>query len=128
MVTEEQKANLRRPSREEARELGSKGGKKRAENIKKRKKLKEELLALLMIEQSNGKTIQENWVMALAKNLLKGDVKTSIFVRDTIGERPTGFEEVDDIDDSIELRIVGRSKIDAERVNKLDNDIFKEDK
>lgn len=128
MVTEEQKANLRRPSREEARELGSMGGKKRAENIKKRKKLKEELLALLMIEQSNGKTIQENWVMALAKNLLKGDVKTSIFVRDTIGERPTGFEEADDIDDSIELRIVGRSKIDAERVNKLDNDIFKEDK
>lgn len=110
-VTEKQKANLKRCSGQEARELGSKGGKARAENIRRRKSLKEELLALLEIEQQNGKTIQENWVTALAKNLLKGDVKTSIFVRDTIGEKPKELLELESNDiKGIKIKFVDKSQ------------------
>lgn len=110
-VTEKQKANLKRCSGQEARELGSKGGKQRAENIRRRKSLKEELLALLEIEQQNGKTIQENWVTALAKNLLKGDVKTSIFVRDTIGEKPKELLELESNDiKGIKIKFVDKSQ------------------
>lgn len=111
MVTEKQKSNLKRCSPQEAREQGSKGGKKRAENIRRRKTIKEELLALLEIEQQNGKTIQENWVTALAKNLLKGDVKTSIFVRDTIGEKPKELLELESNDiTGIKIKFVDKSK------------------
>lgn len=111
MVTEKQKANLTRCSGQEARERGSKGGKQRAENIRRRKTIKEELLALLEIEQQNGKTIQENWVTALAKNLLKGDVKTSIFVRDTIGEKPKELVELESNDiKGIKIKFVDKSQ------------------
>ena len=111
MVTEKQKENLKRCSPQEAREYGKKGGKKRAENIKKRKCLKEELLALLSIEQQNGKTIQENWAIALAKNLLRGDVRTSVFVRDTIGEKPTELVELDGKGlTGIKVKFVDKSK------------------
>lgn len=110
MVTEKQKQNLKRCSGREARELGSKGGKQRAENIRRRKTIKEELIALLEIEQQNGKTIQENWITALAKNLLKGDVKTSIFVRDTIGEKPKELLELETNDISgIKIKFVDKS-------------------
>ena len=111
MVTEKQKENLKRCSPQEAREYWKKGGKKRAENIKKRKCLKEELLALLSIEQQNGKTIQENWAIALAKNLLRGDVRTSVFVRDTIGEKPTELVELDGKGlTGIKVKFVDKSK------------------
>ena len=111
MVTEKQRENLKRCSPQEAREYGKKGGKKRAENIKKRKCLKEELLALLSIEQQNGKTIQENWAIALAKNLLRGDVRTSVFVRDTIGEKPTELVELDGKGlTGIKVKFVDKSK------------------
>lgn len=111
MVTEKQRENLKRCSPQEAREYGEKGGKKRAENIKKRKCLKEELLALLSIEQQNGKTIQENWVTALAKNLLRGDVRTSVFVRDTIGEKPKELVELDGKGlTGIKVKFVDKSK------------------
>lgn len=113
MVTEKQKENLKRCSPQEAREYGKKGGKKRAENIKKRKCLKEELLALLSIEQQNGKTIQENWVIALAKNLLRGDVRTSVFVRDTIGEKPTELVELDTPLNRVEIAFVDKSVPDT---------------
>lgn len=112
MVTEKQKANLKIPTPSEARENGRKGGKKRGENARKRKSLKEELLALLEIEQQNGKTIQENWVTALAKNLLKGDVKTSVFVRDTIGEKPKELLELESNDISgIKIKFVDKSNV-----------------
>lgn len=73
---------------EEAREKGRKGGLASVESFRKRKKLKEELSLMLEVVMSNGKTVQENWVSALSKKLLEGDIQTSIFVRDTIGEKP----------------------------------------
>ena len=39
-----------------------------------------------------------------------------------------GLEEPQEIDRNIEIKVVGKSKEDTERVNKLDNDIFREDK
>lgn len=75
-------------SADEAREIRSKGGKARAEAIQRKKTFKEELLKMLCTVQGNGKTVQENGATALAKQLLKGDMSTWIFVRDTIGEKP----------------------------------------
>lgn len=111
MVTDKQKANLKRCTPQEAREQGSRGGKQRAENIRRRKSIKEEILAMLEIEQGNGKSIQENWITALAKNLLKGDVKTSIFVRDTIGEKPKELLELESNEISgIKIKFVDKSQ------------------
>lgn len=97
MVSEKSKENLKRARKlttDEARKIGQNGGKKSAEVRAKRKSLREDLLAVLETEQSNGKTVQENWAIALSKRLLKGDVKAAAFVRDTIGEKPKDVLEV----------------------------------
>lgn len=116
MVTEKQKANLKPCSPQEARERGSKGGKKRAENIAKRKSIKEDLLAMLETPQQNGKTIQQNWMIAIAKQILKGDIKASTFVRDTIGERPKELLELESNDISgIKIKFVDKSKANDQK-------------
>lgn len=110
MVTEKQKANLKRCSPQEARELGSKGGKARAENCRLRRSIKEDLLTMLEQKQQNGKSIQQNWMTALAKNLLKGDIRTATFVRDTIGEKPKEMLELETNDISgIKIKFVDKS-------------------
>lgn len=97
MVTEKQKQNLkpRKITSDVAKKMGSAGGKKSAEVRKERKKIKEDILIMLDTIMSNGKTTQENWMAALAKNLLRGDIQTSNFVRDTIGEKPKEEISVD---------------------------------
>lgn len=94
---EKKKKNLRRLNltHEQLVENGRKGGKKSAAARRRRRTLKADLLAMLN-ENINGKTAQEWWVQALGKNLLRGDVKTSIFVRDTIGEMPRENESEDE--------------------------------
>lgn len=113
MQSEKQLQNLRpidNSSHEENVRRGKKGGKRSAEVRARRKTLKEDLLAILETQQQNGKTIQENWITALAKNLLKGDVKTSIFVRDTIGEKPKELLELETNDISgIKIKFVDKS-------------------
>lgn len=113
MQSEKQLQNLRpidNSNHEEAVRRGRKGGKKSAEVRARRKTLKEDILAILETQQQNGKTIQENWITALAKNLLKGDVKTSIFVRDTIGEKPKELLELETNDISgIKIKFVDKS-------------------
>lgn len=113
MQSEKQLQNLRpidNSNHEENVRRGKKGGKKSAEARARRKTLKEDLLAILGTQQQNGKTIQENWITALAKNLLKGDVKTSIFVRDTIGERPKELLELETNDISgIKIKFVDKT-------------------
>ncbi len=109
MVTEKSKENLklaRKLTTDEARKIGKAGGEKRAENIAKRKTLKEDLLAMLEIKQQNNKTIQENWMTALAKQLLAGNIKASVFVRDTIGEKPVEKVETKMTGDDCIVRIV----------------------
>lgn len=87
-------SNLRVPTSKEAREIGSKGGKASVEARRRRKTLKEELLALL----SDG-DIQERLSLALLDEALNGNKAGSVtkafeVIRDTIGEKPTEKVEV----------------------------------
>ena len=61
----------------------SRGGKKRQEQIKQRKTLREELLALL--EQGD---TQKNMTLSVLMKALDGDLKAYEIIRDTIGEKP----------------------------------------
>lgn len=70
-------------SKDEARKLGQKGGKKSGEVRRMRKTLKEQLLLLL----KDG-DIQENLCLALIEKALDGDTKAFQIIRDTIGEKP----------------------------------------
>ncbi len=70
-------------SEEQQRELASKGGKARAENIQRRKTLREELL--LLLEKGD---MQENITIALLNKAANGDTKAFEVIRDSIGEKP----------------------------------------
>lgn len=82
------KENLKTPSTEEARERGRKGGIKSGKVRKERKKLKEELEALLMLKDESGSTNQERMSLSLIKEALLGNTKAFEVIRDTIGENP----------------------------------------
>lgn len=77
------RANLIRPTSEQARELGKRGAKKSLETKRQRKTLREELLALL--EQGD---TQEKISLSLLKQAEKGNTKAFEIIRDTIGEKP----------------------------------------
>ena len=84
------KQNLKKiSSTEQARALGSKGGKKTQEKNRARKTLREELLALL----SNGGA-QERMSLALYEKACSGDTKAFEVIRDTIGEKPKEVKDV----------------------------------
>ncbi len=88
-------------SKEEARRRGRLGAKAAAETRRKRKTLREELLALL----SDGKT-QEKMSLALLNEALNGNNAGSVtkafeVVRDTIGEKPVDKVVVAEVDQSI---------------------------
>lgn len=74
---------------ERAREIRAKGNKAYAENCKKRKALKEELLLLL----AQGDT-QKNISLAIIQKAMNGDTKAFEVIRDTIGEKPTDKQEI----------------------------------
>lgn len=80
-------------SPEKAKEIRAKGNKAYAENCKKRKALKEELL-LLLAENDTQKSIS----LALIGKALSGDTKAFEVIRDTIGEKPTDKQEVKIVD------------------------------
>lgn len=77
-------------SEEEAREKGRKGGIASGEARRRRKTLREELLALL--EEGD---IQNQITLSLLEKAKKGDTKAYEVVRDTIGEKPTDKQEVE---------------------------------
>ena len=88
--------NLRKYSElttEEIKTMSSNGGKKGAETKRKRKALREELLALLSAKVVNddGKkeTMQKKISVALINKAIAGDTKAFEVIRDTIGEKPT---------------------------------------
>lgn len=70
------------------REIQSKGGKARAEKIRERKTLREELLTLLE-EGDNQKKIS----LSLIQEAMTGNTKAYEIIRDTIGEKPTEKQE-----------------------------------
>ena len=76
----------------EAVKNGSKGGKKSGETRRRRKTLREDLLALLKTvretPEGEEKTLQDGILAALIMKALSGDVKAFEVIRDTIGEKP----------------------------------------
>lgn len=76
-------------TKKEARERGKQGGIKSGEARRKRKTLKEELLALLETENYNQKIS-----LSMIKEAEKGNVKAFLAVRDTIEENPKDKIEV----------------------------------
>lgn len=74
----------------EQRELASKGGKASVEARRKRKTLREELLALLETEN-----YQEKISTALLQEATKGNTKAFEVIRDTVGEKPVDKVEAD---------------------------------
>ena len=96
-------SNLIVPTSEQARANGSKGGKKRAENARKRKALKEQLeifLNLPLKSEEAKKTLMNLGIktdsidnqmaitVALCQKSLKGDTRAYELIRDTVGEKP----------------------------------------
>lgn len=85
--------NLRVPTSEEAREIGSKGGKASGEARRQKKQLKE-ILELLMERKagndSEGNEITTAEAMAIkaVKEAMNGDWKAWELVRDTAGQKP----------------------------------------
>lgn len=75
---------------EQRRANASKAGKASAEARKKRKTLKEELLALL----ANGDT-QNRMSLAIIEKAMNGDTKAFEVIRDTIGEKPKDSVELE---------------------------------
>ena len=83
-------------SKDEVRKISSKGGKKSGESRRKRKALREELLALL----SAGNT-QKNISLALIDQALNGNVKAFETIRDTIGEKPVEKVVMSEVDPNV---------------------------
>ena len=83
-------------SKEEVRKNSSKGGKRSGESRRKRKQLREELLALL----STGNT-QKNISLALIDQALNGNVKAFETIRDTIGEKPVEKVVMSEVDPNV---------------------------
>lgn len=79
-------------NRDEAKKNGRKGGKKSGETRRRRKTLREDLLALLKTvretPEGEEKTLQDGILTALIMKALFGDVKAFEVIRDTIGEKP----------------------------------------
>lgn len=88
-------------SKEEARELGRKGGIASGIARRERKTLKDELLMLLDTDDNNKKIS-----VALLKRALEGDISAFTTIRDTIGEKQTDKIDANinsDVTISIEL-------------------------
>lgn len=86
------RANLKVLTPKQAREYGSKGGKKSAQVQAKARTFAETLRKLLEIELTNSKgekvTTREAITTALIKKALSGDRAAFAEIRDTVGERP----------------------------------------
>ena len=83
-------------SKEDQMKIRSKAGKKSGEVRRKRKQLREELLALL----SAGNT-QKNISLALIDQALNGNVKAFETIRDTIGEKPVEKVVMSEVDPNV---------------------------
>ena len=83
-------------TKEEARKISSKGGKRSGEVRRQRKTLREELLVLL----SDGNT-QNKISTALIDEAMNGNVKAFETIRDTIGEKPVDKVMVAEVDQNI---------------------------
>lgn len=83
---------------EERREIGRMGGIKSGETKRRRKTLREDLLAVLGTEVKNKKgenvTLQKSMIDSLIVRAINGNVKAFEVIRDTIGEKPVERQEI----------------------------------
>jgi len=82
-------------TKDEARKISQKGGKRSGEVRRERKAMRESLLALLQTQTTQGATYQDEIEIALINQALKGNVKAFEVIRDTIGEKPIDKQSVD---------------------------------
>lgn len=95
--------NLRPPTHAEAVERGRKGGLRSGEVRRERKTMRECLEILLNMRETDPKILKEledrglapeeitqasRLAMVLIDKAIQGDLKSAIFIRDTIGEKP----------------------------------------
>ena len=103
-------------SHEKAVENGRKGGKASGEAKRRKKDMRERLEILLSMPIKNGKgadidkikgfgelkgkniTVEDAVLIAITQKALKGDIQASTFLRDTIGEKPTDKQQIQNID------------------------------
>lgn len=85
-------------SPEERSELGRLGGLRSGESRRERRKLKEELEALL----SDGET-QKSVCIALIEKAISGDAKAFAILRDTLGENPANKIEAEIIKEPLSM-------------------------
>lgn len=110
--------NLKPLTTEKAREIGKIGGKKSVEVRRERKKLREDLIALLKgsrkeIDGGEG-NVQQAMCLALIVKALGGDVNAFKEVRDTIGEKPI---------DNVVNNIVSQVNVTKNDIKEALNDI-----
>ena len=105
----------------ELREMTRKGGIASGKARRKKKEMREELIAILeeKITDSKGKKvkIQRSILLAQVKEALKGKTKAAEFIRDTIGEKPVDKQEVV----NTQPQIIVASQADADLLSEIAN-------
>lgn len=95
---------MRERSKEEVREIASRGGKKSGETRRKKRKYKEIFETLLDEEITDRagvkRTIKEAGAMNIIKKFVGGDLKAFELIRDTIGEKPVEVVMSADVSDT----------------------------
>ena len=89
-MNEENLVSLADRTTEEVREIARKGGIASGEARRRKKTLKEELIALLETNDNNNKIS-----VAILNKALNGDIQAFTTIRDTIGEKPVDKVEAD---------------------------------
>ena len=80
----------------EARELGKKGGIASGKARKKKRTLKDELQIIMKTINEDGVTYQELISTALVKEALKGNTKAYEIIRNTLGQKPIEVQQIID--------------------------------
>ena len=88
MIKMANEQNLKPPTTEEARERGKKGGIASGKSRKRMKTFKEAIL------NTTSEDELEKMIERIKDNVMKkGDIQSAIFLRDTIGQKPTDKTE-----------------------------------
>lgn len=90
-------------SKEEARERGTKGGKRSGEVRREKKLFQQAVLAALEAKGESGNSVLVDMIAAQVKKALKGDTRAFEVIRDTSGEKPAEKVEAQVKNDNAEL-------------------------
>lgn len=90
-------------SKEEARERGTKGGKRSGEVRREKKLFQQAVLAALEAKGESGNSVLVDMIAAQVKKAMKGDTRAFEVLRDTSGEKPAEKVEAQVKNDNAEL-------------------------